>query len=249
MSDWIFSGKIKQTFFVNPNATGDTMALGFIKGLILFFVICFGLSGKVLASEQTTPMREVSLDPNEYKLISFEKIPPTQFAYEKGVLSMKVEKSSAALIKRFADVQSVQTVSFKWKSSGKRNVADAAIEKEKSGDDFYLRIGLIMSGPAPWVPFFAPAWIKALRDYMTLPTNHMKYLLVGTHHSPGSEWESPYSSSISNLALASTAAPGGYQKAEAKFDLPLEIVGLWIMADGDNSASVFTTELKYLQLQ
>jgi hypothetical protein len=50
--------------------------------------------------------------------------------------------------------------------------------------------------------------------------------------------------------LASRPVDGGvWNAAEASFSPPLKVVGLWLMADGDNSKSSFRTELRKLTVE
>ena len=105
-----------------------------------------------------------------------------------------------------------------------------------------------MSGEAPSIPFFAPAWIKAIGDNMKLPSDKLLYLVVGAKNKPGARWESP-SDSMNFLALASTPGKDGWMKVDHTFKTPHKVVGLWIMADGDNPESVFETRVKSLVVE
>ncbi|SME95805.1 DUF3047 domain-containing protein [Pseudobacteriovorax antillogorgiicola] len=202
------------------------------------------LPGSALASTPT-----MTLSPSEFEHITFDDIPPTKYRLEKpDTLVAEVKQSSSILLKPFAKVQSIQKVQVLWQSSGQLKLKDTSHEKKKSGDDALFRIGLILSGEAPMVPFFAPAWVKKSRDVLKLASDRMLYLVVGSPSAPGSRWESPYSSSIESLVMESKPSAEGWQAAEVSFEKPLKVVGLWLFADGDDTKSEFTSRLKDLKL-
>ena len=102
----------------------------------------------------------------------------------------------------------VKKLSFLWQKKGELKVKSSDHESSKKGDDAYFRLGLILSGEAPSIPFFAPAWIKKSREVLKLPSDKLLYLTVGSKFPAGKSWESPYSSSISSLSMASTEKEG-----------------------------------------
>lgn len=212
-----------------------------LRSLALFLV----LRGQSLRAAEL----EVNLDPAEFHAITFDKIPPTIYARADGGLKMVVAKSSSFLVQAFVAKRSVGAVSFEWRTDGALAVSDAAVEKTKDGDDGRLKIGLMLAGKAPTIPFFASAWIKDVRDFLKLPSDHLDVLIVGTKSPPGTKWSSPYADSMEYFALGGDALTGGWQRSQFKFAKPVEVVGLWLMADGDNTASTFTTWLRNLRLQ
>ncbi len=51
------------------------------------------------------------------------------------------------------------------------------------------------------------------------------------------------------IAMQSDVNADGWLWASYGFDQPVEIVGLWLMSDGDNTGSKFTTKVKNIVLQ
>ena len=98
------------------------------------------------------------------------------------------------------------------------------------------------------VPWFAPAWVKMVRDHLILPSDRLVYLVAGARSQAGSRWKSPYSDSIETIAVASRPGANGWQHVHFRLQRPIKAVGLWIMADGDNSTSSFVTSLRRLRL-
>ncbi len=84
---------------------------------------------------------------------------------------------------------------------------------------------------------------------MKLPTDRMLYLVVDAKHAPGELWESPYSGSMTLMSVASVEGKDGWRQAAVAFPEPKQVVGLWLMADGDDTGSTFETRLKDLVLE
>jgi hypothetical protein len=179
--------------------------------------------------------------------IKFEKIAPTQFEYAEQQINFNVSQSSAALIGVIDPPKTVSKIKFEWKTNYSES-ASIAEEKTKGGDDFPLRVGLIVKGKAPMVPFFAPKWIKALKEILKQPSDRMLYLVLGSSQAPGARWPSPYSDSIENLAVSGTATNDGWIKVEAEPG-SLELVGYWLMADGDDRKLRFESHIRNMKFE
>ena len=191
----------------------------------------------------------IDMNPADFHPVTFSKIRPTVYERSGDSLKMTVARSSSFLLKPFDAERPVSLVSFEWQSEGELRVKDAATEKTREGDDGRLKICLMIAGKAPLLPFFASAWVKAVRDAMKLPADQLRCLLVGTKAKVGEKWRSPYDDSIELLAVDGKDEGKGWRRVDAKFDMPLKTVGLWIMADGDDTGSEFTTRLRDLTLR
>ncbi len=209
-------------------------------------VFVLGLCTAVLGSNAHAASRVIPLAVDGLKPVTFSGIPPTRYTNEGPVLVASVEASSSFLLLPFAKAESVRAVQFAWKPDGGPQVNDAAHEASKAGDDAALRVGLILAGSAPLVPFFAPSWIKAVRDSLLLPSDELVYLVVGAKHAPGETWPSPYSSSITYRAVGDTPLAEGWRQARVVLPQAVDVVGVWLMADGDGTKARFTTRLKDL---
>ncbi len=191
----------------------------------------------------------VDLHANKFQTVRFAKIEPTIYTDDQGGLKMQVKSSAAFLLQSFEQIKKIKSLRFQWKADGSPRVKNQEQEREKAGDDAPLRIGLLVSGPAPTIPFFASAWIKAVRDHMKHPSDKMIYVAVGTKNPPGATWESPYTDSIQVVVAGDQQQSDGWRQAQFQPKTPLSIVGLWIMADGDDTKSQFTTWLRQLVLE
>lgn len=211
-----------------------------------FVFVVLGLCAELSLAQSPV----VSLRVGEFKHITFDELTPTQYRNDGDTLVLTVKSSASFLVLPFDKVRTVKKVTFEWQGDAVAAVKDAAHEASKDGDDAPLRLGLIMSGEPPIVPFFAPAWIKSVRGTLKLPSDKLLYLIPQARHKPGEKWTSPYSDSIECVALADTAATkDGWRKSRLELPTALPIVGLWIMADGDNTQSSFTSRLRNLRFE
>ncbi len=183
----------------------------------------------------------------EFHHVIFKDIPATKYSEEEGAIKADVASSSSFLLQPFTVVKTIKKVQWRWKMTGDLKVESFSQLKTKAGDDAVIRIGLIKSGSAPTVPFFAPSWIKAIKDHMKLPGDEMQYLMAGGPADSGASWVSPYSKSMSMLQAASLAEEGGWHLSQHVFTEPLKVVGIWLMADGDDTKSNFSVSIKNLE--
>lgn len=210
--------------------------------IALFLVTVFSVYA---STSQALELKEENFQP-----ISFPGIQPTNYEFADSTLTAKADKSASALIHPFEKVVTLKSIHFEWQSDGKLQIDSKEYEASKAGDDARLRIGLMLKGKAPLIPFFAPSWIKKTREIMKLESDKMLYLIAGAKHPSNSRWKSPYSDSITNISLPSSADSRlGWQKVDYMFEQNLEVVGLWIMVDSDDTNSSIKTSIRNLKLK
>lgn len=190
----------------------------------------------------------VAMNPASFHHVTFDALPPSVYGRDDDTIRIDVDKSSSFLLQAFERPLLVKDLSFEWKSIGDLHVNDAAMQKRKDGDDARLRIGLIVAGDAPMVPFFAPSWVKMVRDHLKHPAGEIMFVLAGTPVARGSSWPSPYNDDMQLIAANQKDLADGWHEGRWHLDKPRQVVGLWIMADGDNTKSKFTTWLRKLTL-
>ena len=129
------------------------------------------------------------------------------------------------------------------------NKSSVEHEKSRKGDDAWLRVGLILEGEPGDVPeALLPRWMRQVRKTLRHPSNRMIYLLPGALHAPGTRWKSPFSDDVDMVSVSSSPAGNGWKQVEHEFPETQRTVGLWIMADGDNTNSVFSSQLRKLAI-
>lgn len=207
--------------------------------------LIFGCLGGTLKAATSD---SIAFNPDVWRSVTFAKIPPTSYDLRGAVLEAKVDKSSSLLVAAWDKPRRVRAIAFEWKTQGKLLTANADVEKSKKGDDAALKVALLLHGPAPFIPFFAPSWIKAVASLLKYPTDRALNITVTKHVPEGTKWESPYTSSIEHVAVAGTLKADDWRQAQYQLPQPTEAVGLWLMADGDDTASVFTTSVRELKV-
>lgn len=210
---------------------------------VIFLILIFLTVKAYPASVQT-----IDLSLKQFQHVTFKDIPTTHYENDGSSLAITVDKSSSFLLLPFSQPQTVRAVAFSWRGSGVVKVPDAKTEQTKQGDDGRLRIGLLLVGKPPMVPFLAPTWIKTVRDIMKVPSDRIVYLAVDTKNPPPAKWTSPHSSDIEIQAIPSETLGDGWWRSHMTFNKTLSVGGLWITADGDNTGSTFKTWLKDLVL-
>jgi hypothetical protein len=199
-----------------------------------------------LSLTQTVSAESLMID--QFRHITFDKITQTRYEQDGTGIKAEVAGSSSFLLKAFPAVRAVKGLKWKWKFAGDYKVTTVGQLSSKKGDDTIFRVGLIKSGSAPMVPFFAPAWIQAINEHMKQPGDAMVYYVAGGPAKPGSQWESPYSDSMALIQTESVAIADGWFQVVQEISPPIRATGLWLMADGDNTGSKFTTWVKDLEL-
>lgn len=214
-----------------------------MKGCLRFYL---GMTMLSLGLSQAAAAESLMID--QFRHITFDKIPQTKYEQDGTGIKADVAGSSSFLLKAFPAARTVKGLKWKWKYAGDYKVSSAEQLRSKKGDDTIFRVGLIKSGSAPMVPFFAPAWIKAINEHMKQPGDAMVYYVAGGPAKPGSQWESPYSDSMTLIQTESVATADGWFQVVQAIRPPITATGLWLMADGDNTDSKFSVWVKDLEL-
>jgi hypothetical protein len=193
---------------------------------------------------------QIVLDKNNFEHIHFKRIKPNQVRFNDDAIHFDVNKSASFLLLAFDDIRSIRTVSFQWNADGMLNKNSIEHENSRKGDDAWLRVGLIIEGPPDPVPEpLLPRWMKQVRQTLKYQSGRMVYLIPDALHTPGDTWKSPFSSDIDMISVDSRDIDGVWKQASYTFTNPQQVVGLWIMADGDNTDSVFKSRLRKLALE
>jgi len=220
-----------------------------IKDVNFVFLIQF--SATMLASTINTAAHSetITLQADQFEHIEFKRIKTNQHHFHKQQLQISVNDSSSFLMQAFKQVKQVHQVTFEWRSQGAPKIESAQQEEQRSGDDSVFKLGLLLKANS--VPFnpFMPSWMKQVESILYHPSEKMIYLSVGTKHTAGDEWINPYNKRVTMIAVGSSDSKDGWEKASYQFDMPVDAVALWLMADGDNTHSSFTVEIKNISIQ
>jgi len=202
-----------------------------------------------LASPISLFAEEIILDTKYTTHITFKRIKPNTFDFKEDSLNIEVNNSASFLLLPFETTRKVNEISFQWKKQGSISIKNAQQEETRQGDDAYLRVGLAIEGKTLFANPLAPKWVKQVRKTLHHSSNKMVYIIPGSKHEDGQHWKSPYSKDVEIIAVGSRAEKDGWKVSTHKFENGQSVVGLWIMADGDNTQSSFTSMLKLLTLK
>jgi len=193
---------------------------------------------------------QIVLDQDNFIHIHFKRIKPNQVSFNDGAIHFDVNKSASFLLLAFDDIRSIRRVSFQWKADGSLNKNSIEQEKSRKGDDAWLRVGMIIEGkPDPVPEPLLPRWMKQVRQTLKYQFNKMVYLIPDALHKPGDTWKSPFSSEVDMISVGSRVMDDGWKQSSYDFTSPQKVVGLWIMADGDNTGSIFESRLRNLMVE
>ena len=191
----------------------------------------------------------LELSEDHFTSISFKRIPPNQIEFKEDSIVFQVRESASFLLYPFGSVKKINQLRFDWKSKGEFNVLSAKHEATKKGDDARIRLGLILKSKADFIDLFGtPEWIRKSAEVLNHPADRIVFLLPGAFHEPGTSWKNPYSPKVDMISIPSKDLSDGWKQSEFLFEIPLETVGFMIMADGDNTHSSFSSEIKNLHI-
>ena len=191
----------------------------------------------------------LDLKADNFEHIEFKRIKQNRYSFHGQQLQVDVEGSASFLMKPFDSVRKVRQVSFKWRSNGAPKIKDAQHEEQKQGDDAVFKLGLLLEGSDSFSNPFVPAWVKRVDGLLKYPSEDMIYLVADSKHVPGQRWVNPYNKRVTMIAIDSVDDAQNWQRSSYYFDTPVNVVGLWLMSDGDNTASSFTVNIKDIKLE
>ena len=196
-----------------------------------------------------TPEEIISLQENDLEHIQFAKIKTNRITYHNKFLQIDVEDSASFLLIPFVTVKKIKKVSFEWQSEGSPKVKNSQHEQERKGDDAVFKLGLLLlSDEQPFHPF-ASSWMKRVDKLLNYPSEKMIYLVADAKHKAGEQWISPYNKRVTMIAVKSIVNKQGWYQASYQFEQPMDTVALWLMADGDNTHSRFTSRIKNIKIE
>lgn len=191
----------------------------------------------------------LDLKADNFEHIEFKKIKKSHYSFRDHQLQVDVEGSASFLMKSFDSVRKVRQVSFNWRKNGEPKIKDAQHEEHKQGDDAVFKLGLLLEGSGSFFNPFVPAWVKRVEGLLKYPSEDMIYLVADSKHVPGQRWFNPYNERVTMIAIDSVDDTNNWQRSSYYFDSPVNVVGIWLMSDGDNTDSSFTVNVKDIKLK
>ena len=196
-----------------------------------------------------TPVELVSLQADNFEHIQFKRIKASAYTFHDDQLKISVDDSASFLMKAFDTVKDVNKVSFEWRSEGAPKVKDAEHEEKRKGDDAVFKLGLLLETEEdPFLPVIR-SWAKRVQALLKFPSEKMIYLTVDAKHTTGEQWRNPYNKRVTMVSVASVEQEQGWMKVSHQFKHPVKVVAIWLMADGDNTDSSFTSYIRNIHIE
>ena len=226
------------------------------RTLLIFLLYC---TQAVLADEV---IREDFDSLDAFKPLTFEKIEKhtnyrIEVEKENSFLVANANSSASGLImKEQFDIYRYPKLRFRWKVD---NVYSGIDEREKSGDDYPVRVYVLYEYNPDLVGFFTRAKYKAAKlVYGEYPPHaSLNYVWASSNLDSGF-FESPYTDRVMLKALQKGAAKvGSWQVEEVNIledykkafgEEPPRLATMAVMSDADNTGSQAIAYLDYIEL-
>lgn len=191
--------------------------------------------------------------PATWSALSFRNIPPIRHEVANGNITLHVDKGAGGIVRALPANTQVRSITVRGRVEG-RIISDPDALWEQEADDQYLRVGLIHAGGKPLGMFrraAAPAWIRTLDDVLTSDgrgPSRIDNLMLAPHAAwVGRSRGNPAMDDIHERIVATPEQDGSFV-ITAEFDEPVDALGLWLMADGDDTASTFKVVITAIEL-
>lgn len=197
------------------------------------------------------PEKIISLTAGDFEHIQFRTKTPTDYSYhanDNGLL-IKVDNSASFLMQAFTVVKPVKRVSFEWKSDALPAIQDAAHESRRQGDDAVFKLGLLVENPDAVSDVFLLSWMRRVDALLQFPSDEMFFLVAGAKHAGGRRWTGPYNRRVTMISMDNVVDSQGWNQASYLFSEPVKVVAIWLMADGDDTASSFTAHIRNIKIE
>jgi len=205
------------------------------------------LQASVLLAETQAEILPMQAD--YYEHIKFGTIKASHYSFRQQQLQVDVNNSASILMLPFDTVKHVKKISFEWRSEGRPDIKNFQHELKRNGDDAVFKLGLLIKTENSLPnPLFRP-WIKQVKELLKFPSEKMVYLVAGSKHAAGEQWVNPYNRRITMISVKSVGDKQEWQNSSYTFKLPLNVVAVWLMADGDNTHSSFTSYVKNIKIE
>jgi len=221
--------------------------MSLFKKILLLILLTVIVQKNVLATEMSSGV--ISLQSKNFEHIEFSRIKPNHHFFHNQQLQINVNKSASFLMQAFDQVKSVKRVSFEWHSNGFPKIKNAQSEEQKSGDDAVFKLGLLLKTDESIFNPFIPEWMKHVESLLSFPSEEMIYLVANAKHAIGEQWANPYNKRVTMTSIESIESKQNWKLARYEFDVSVNVVAIWLMADGDNTHSRFTTHIKNITIE
>lgn len=193
------------------------------------------------------------LTSDSWELLSFDHVPSGEVEFSGDGIRVEVDDSATPLVQRFESSKRVSSIKVSGLISGDLNIPEGALW-ESGFDDAYLRFGLIEAGDVRLSllqKLTAPDWIKRVDSLFSEMGGISKihtFQVLNHDTWVGKERVNPANSLFYEKIMSTPGDDGSFQII-AEFEKPLDVVGLWILADGDDTDSRFEVRVESIKMK
>lgn len=198
---------------------------------------------------------EVPLDPGAgWSNLSYRNIPANVVEFTESGLEIAVDDSASPLVYRLDAPAKLTGIDVRARWRGKLDLPAGTRQGEQGADDFVLKVGVVESGDRTLNWFqqrLAPGWIRRLHDLAPEGGGVERIHFLSTTQQRELVGESrvhPLSELLYETRIVYLESPGAFEMSHT-FDVPVEILGLWISADGDDTGSQFELRIDSITLR
>lgn len=192
-------------------------------------------------------------DLDRWKTLAYRNIPSNTVTTNGSGMQIAVRESASPLVFRLDAPVALTGITVRASWSGGLQVPEGARQGEADADDFVLKVGLVESGSRTlnWMQQrLAAGWVREL--YELAPENsgiERIHFLTTTRQAElvGSSRRHPLSDLLYESRVRHLDAPGEFELSR-RFAEPVETLGLWLSADGDDTGSSFDLQIESIRL-
>ena len=192
-------------------------------------------------------------DLEAWKVLSFRNIAANTVTVNDGVMNIAVDKSASPLVYKLTAPLTVTAVTVDASWSGALRIPENTVQGEDGADDFILKLGIVEAGDRKlnWLQRrIAADWLQQLFKLAPPGTGVRRINFLSTTQQQalvGSTRVHPLNDLLYETRVTYLPSPGEFTMTY-RLPEPVDVLGLWISADGDDTASSFDLQIRQITL-
>ena len=188
-----------------------------------------------------------------WKTLAFRNIAANTVTANDEGLHIAVRKSASPLVYKLEAPLTVMAVTVDASWAGALNLPENTVQGEKGADDFVLKLGVVEAGDRKlnWLQRrIAADWLQQLFKLAPPGTGVRRINFLSTTQQQvlvGSARVHPLNDLLYETRVTYLPSPGEFTMTY-RFPEPVDVLGLWISADGDDTASDFDLQIRRITL-
>lgn len=188
-----------------------------------------------------------------WKALTFNNIAPNSVSVDGGSLYIAVRSSASPLVYKLDAPIKILGVSVAASWGGRLNIPVGVTQGDKDADDFVLKFGIVEAGDQTlnWLQRrIAASWIRELYSLAPRGAGVQRINFLSTTQQPellGTRRTHPLNEVLHEERITLLETPGAFEMTQ-RFSAPIEVLGLWISSDGDDTDSSFDLTISSITL-